>query len=111
MRERVPAPCPIVRFAPALSPLSHFTTDLLYFAALGCALVAQILVIRSIAATPAEVTGPGGIVVHRSREMMWTVLTAAVLAVTFALAWTARHDGTEHGASVSGIQAIRDGQR
>ena len=82
-----------MRFALLSPSLSHFTTDLLYFAALGCALVAQILVVRSIAATPAEVTGSGGIVVHRSHEMMWTVLTAAVLAVTFAFVWVARHDG------------------
>ena len=93
MRERVPAPVRSCASPLLSSPLSHFTTDLLYFAALGCALIAQLLVIRSIAATPAEVTGPGGIVVHRSREMMWTVLTAAALAVTFAFVWIARHDG------------------
>ena len=73
--------------------MSHLLTDLLYVGALGCALVAQVLVIRSIAMTPAEVTGPGGIVVRRSREMFWTVLTAAALALAFIYVWTSRHDG------------------
>ena len=73
--------------------MSHLLTDLLYFGALGCALIAQVMVIRSVAMTPSEVTGPGGIVVRRSREMFWTVLTAAALAVAFAFVWTSRHEG------------------
>lgn len=80
--------------------MSHLLTDLLYLAALGCASIAQVMVIRSIARTPAEVIGPGGTVVRRSRELLWTVMTAAALAVAFAFVWMARHDdGIGHRGS------------
>lgn len=92
--------------------MSHLLTDLLYLLALASALAAQVMIIRSIAATPAEVVGPGATVVRRSREMMWTVLTAAALAITFAFVWKARHDdtGRHHVTGTTVVRTASDGR-